>query len=122
MTIGVIWVAIVIALVLLWRVRLMYGNLGALVAFGPGEADQELKAGVVRQYQRQQKIAFTVLILAVLASLAFASYLVWRLISVKTLDLQVVSSGVGVAADLFLGRTAFQLYREVSDRLEKLLT
>jgi hypothetical protein len=93
----------------------------ALVAYGDPstETSADVKIAVQRQFALQQNIAFGLLVLAILVGLAFSSLVIWRVVTAQTLSWGDLARCVGVAADVWIGRYAQNLYRAATRELQK---
>jgi hypothetical protein len=71
-------------------------------------------------YATQQRWSFVLVFAAVAIGIVLAATVVTRAIMMDRLDPKTLSSVAGIAADLWLGRRAWQLYQTASKRLESI--
>ena len=82
---------------------------------------EESKA-LFRAYLTQQRMAFALVWFAVALGIVFAAVLVGRSVLAPRLDLTMVSTGLGLVGDIWLGNRAWSLYTVASGKVEKALT
>ncbi len=85
------------------------------------ESDRATELLVLAQYAEQQKRSFALLWVSVAIGLVFGTVLVGRTVFARELDLATLANTLGLAGDIWLGTYAKSIYKDSSERLERLL-
>lgn len=80
---------------------------------------EEERRLLVKAYVSQQRWSFGLVFAAIASGLVIAVALLVRALTQAALDLSIVAGASGIAADVWLGRRAWQLYQAASKRVEK---
>jgi hypothetical protein len=95
-----------------------------MVSYGegtPNRVDAATLRAIVKQFAFQQSIAFGVVALAVLLGLILSSAVIIRVVAASNLVWSDAARCGGIAADFWVGRYAFNLYRTATRDVQAFL-
>lgn len=73
------------------------------------------------EYLKQQRLSFALSCVTLTVSLILASILIGRLILFERIDIQTISSGMGIAGNIALSKGSLKLYKRASINVETIL-